>query len=263
MARITLSDLIIDIRGKVGQSVYSIWKGIHLVKQMPINFMYPWGSAYNWVMRKLVDECTERWKKVLSLAQKNAWEQYSDYLGALGGLYAPGAVDMIPGLRRYAGIMSGFNAYTLTNALRRTVGYSDFLDDAPNGQWFPPQPAFQTFYCTITPKPTLHVTLTPLAPGALDFWLVVWCRGKAYAHLLAAKILRGENVGSTSWNTMHYPRGVSYDILSDDYQAQMIYITSKGTFSPWSNFKEVIVPYSWFGLGLWNAYVWDNYAWDS
>lgn len=261
MARIKLTDIISDIRGKVGTHVYSIWKNIHLVKMQPVNFPYPWQSAYNWPMRKLIDLCTYRWKRILSDAQKEGWESYAIYLGDLAGLYAEGAVDTIPGLRGYAGVMSGFNAFTMTNALRRSVGYADFLDDDPEGEYFPPQPELLTFGYAYGPPAVLDVTLTPLAPQALDFWLVAWCRGKSLAHLLMAKILRGENVGATNWNKLHYARGLEYDILPDDYQVQLIYITEKGTFSPWSNYKQMKFPPG-FKTKKWDAWMWDGYIWN-
>jgi hypothetical protein len=181
MAVITLSDLIQDIRGKVGGKIYSIWKGIHTVKSQPINFRYAWESSFNVAQRALIKTCAYRWAYVLTSDQKAGWETYANYLATL-----PTDYDRLVGWKQYGGAMSGFNAYTHCNQLRLSVGLATVQDDAPIGEVSPGQPVFNTL--TYNPGPPISLTAAYTLPDILpsSSYLRVWAKGTKYAHLILA-----------------------------------------------------------------------------
>jgi len=210
VARITLSDIISDIRGRVGTHVYSIWKGIHLVKMVPKNFRYAWKSTHSPTYRKLVAEASLYWRKVLSPAEKATWETYATYLAALGYPYYGPTVFKLVGWKQYGGIMSAFNAFTLTNALRWSIGKTDIALEAPGTGDALPTPAFVSLeYIPGSPN-ILRATITRPTSLYQDAWLRVWCRGSQAAHLIMAKVVVGQIGENPAW-TVDYDCSVEPD----------------------------------------------------
>jgi len=182
MAIIILSDLITDIRGKVGTKVYSIWKGIHTVKGEPTNFRYAWESAFNPGQRALIKTCAYRWQTVLSDVQKAGWETYALYLATL-----PTDYNRLVGWKQYGGAMSGYNAYTHCNQMRLSVGLTTIQDDAPNAETSPGQPVFDTLTEEAGPPISLTAAFTPPIIIPTTSYIRAWCKGTRFAHLILAK----------------------------------------------------------------------------
>lgn len=129
MARIKMSSLVSDIRGKIGEVVYSVWKsGVSYVRQTAKVVSNPQSSAQAKI-RARITECAKYWKDTLTQAQRNAWEAYAPTLPK----YLTGPGDII---KKSAGIMSGFNAFVRNNLNSFTAGISalgTFIADAPIG----------------------------------------------------------------------------------------------------------------------------------
>jgi hypothetical protein len=182
MAKAVFSEIISDLRGKIGSHVWSNWRGIPIIKRAPTKMDYAWGSAFNAQHRALIKDCTYRWKKVLAQGQKDGWEEYAQYLATL-----PTSYVKLSGWKQYGGTMSGFNAYTLTNSFRRSIGKTDFLDDAPLSIESPPQPGFSNLEYISGPPKTLRATVANPAYLPEASFVRAWCRGTQYAHLIIAK----------------------------------------------------------------------------
>lgn len=188
MANITLSDIITDIRGTVGTHVYSYWKGIHLVKIRSVNYRTAHESPYRSPQKDFIARVSQYWFSGLSAAQRTGWDAYATYIATLGPPYYGPTVIKLTGLKQYGGIMSGFNAFVLTNMLRRSVGLTTILEDDPLAITPPPMPNFTNL--EYLPGPPKKLKVTVLGPTALyeDTWLRIFCRGTRNAHLIIAKV---------------------------------------------------------------------------
>ncbi len=151
MARLTLSDIISDIRGTVGTHTYSFWKGIHLVKNRSVNYRTAYESAAREAYNVFIAEISQYWLGGLSQAQRDAWDDYAEYIATLGFPYYGPNVFKIVGWKQYGGIMSGPNAFVLTNQLRRSIGKTTILEDDPVLIDPPPIPVFRSLEFILGP----------------------------------------------------------------------------------------------------------------
>lgn len=135
MARIILSGLLNDIRNAVGSLVYSAWKGVHYVRNKAATVSNP-NSTDQANIRARMSAAAKRWYDVLTVAQRDLWNEYAQGLGSAEGSDSAqegGTKVVIPTNR---GIMSGFNAYVMAMCLNYTAGVypvSGWSDDAPLG----------------------------------------------------------------------------------------------------------------------------------
>jgi len=200
MARLVLSDIISDIRGTVGTHTYSYWKGIHLVKNRSVNFRSPWESNHQDEYRLFIAKVSQYWTSGLSQAQRDGWETYADYIATLGYPYYGPGVEKLVGWRQYGGIMSGFNAYVLTNMLRRSIGKTTILEDDPLAINPPPQPILYSAVFIPGPPKKLRVTVGQPETLTEDTWIRVFCRGHKLAHLIMAKVVQATLGGAVPWD---------------------------------------------------------------
>jgi hypothetical protein len=82
--------------------------------------------------------------------------------------------------------MSGFNAFSLVNSFRKSIGKNDILKDAPNGATDPTWRDFETLSYIYTDPPKLRATITPPASLSETTYARFFCRGTKYAHLILA-----------------------------------------------------------------------------
>lgn len=211
MARITLSGIISDIRGRIGTNIFSIWKGIHIVKSTPTNFRYAWKSTESAQYRTLIALTSNYWRNVLSPAEKATWATYAEYLEALGAPYYGPTVFKLLGWKQYGGTMSAFNAFALTNALRLSIGKTVIALEAPPTGDSLPTPDFGILeYIPGSPN-VLRATIARPAALYQDAWLRVWCRGTQSAHLIIAKVVVGQIGDEPTW-TVNYECSVEPDV---------------------------------------------------
>lgn len=187
MAKLILSDIISDIRGTVGTHTYSYWKGVHLVKNRSVNYRTAHESAFRTAQKDFIARVSQYWMGGLTQDQRDGWQTYAEYIETLGDPYYGPTVIKLVGWRQYGGIMSGFNAFVLTNMLRRSIGKTDILEDDPIAIDPPPMPVFSSL--TFLPGPPKLLRIILNKPDALieDTWFRVFCRGHRYAHLILAK----------------------------------------------------------------------------
>ncbi len=142
MARIILSSILNDIRGSTGSSTFSVWRGIHYMKAKASVVANP-NSSKQADVRIHLSASVARWFAVLTEAQRNGWEEFAKQLGSASNSDAAqggGQLSIIPKNRN---VMSGFNAYTMTNQILFTAGIlaiDAFQDDAILGANAPNAP---------------------------------------------------------------------------------------------------------------------------
>lgn len=223
MARLILSDIISDIRGTVGTHTYSNWKGVHLVKNRSVNYRTAHESPAREAYNVFIAEIGQYWLGGLDQAQRDGWDDYAEYIGTLGFPYFGSNVYKIVGWKQYGGIMSGPNAFVLTNQLRRSIGKTDILEDNPELIDPPPRPIVTS--ATYLPGPPKTIRLTVAEPSSLEeeTWLRIFCKGTRYAHLIIAKIAEVFVNGGIPWD-VDYDCSVepdaaapAWDLLGNDF----------------------------------------------
>lgn len=120
MAKITMSALVSDVRGKIGSQVFSSWKGRHYVKNLPTTLRNPISERQGKVRASLANSAVG-WQ-TMPPETKLMWRQYAKEISS-SSVHDIGTSNIIP---KKGTLMSGFNAYTavntrLTNANLPTV----------------------------------------------------------------------------------------------------------------------------------------------
>lgn len=135
MAKIKFSSLVSDIRGRVGEVVYSVWKtGVNYVRSTAKSIQNPQSPEQAHVRARLT-ECAKYWYDTLTQPQRDTWNTYASTLPK----YTTGPGDII---KKSAGIMSGYNAFLRNNLNAYTssiLALGAFIADAPIGIT-PPDP---------------------------------------------------------------------------------------------------------------------------
>lgn len=137
-ARIKLGPNIVDIRGRIKNVIYSIWKnGVHYCRTAAAIISNP-ESAKQAQVRELMTLASKRWYDDLTEQQRANWSEYAAGLEPQEG-DAGGILNIIPQNR---GVMSGFNAYCMAYVLVRkcAITLPGAFDDAPLGQTPPDAP---------------------------------------------------------------------------------------------------------------------------
>jgi len=177
MARVVLSALITDIRGKLGGSVFGNWKGIPYLRQLASHVTNP-ESARQQLVRNFLVSNARKWKD-LTPEQRAQWEEYAD------SLHIPnnddenvGPEGIIPPVGR---IQSGFNAYIGTN-LHLETGGRPHTDIAPLDQPAATKPKTDLVYgATHTgAKIDFDIWIEENYPGYQTFaqiWIKGWWKG--------------------------------------------------------------------------------------
>jgi len=110
MAKITPSPLVSVVRGKIGSVIFQRWKGINVVRNMPMSVHNP-KTARQSVVRSLISNLRTSWRN-LSSEQQTLWNEYAQSLSTQIPSNQIGTSQLIPAL---GNAMSGFNAYIGTN----------------------------------------------------------------------------------------------------------------------------------------------------
>jgi hypothetical protein len=195
MARVVFSNLITKVTGKIGNVVYSSWKGIYTAKSLPINQAYAWTSPNNADNRANLQTLINSWNNDLDPTQRTDWETYAVYLATLPTNYVK-----ITGWHQYGGIMSSYNAFVLCNMIRFSVGYTDVLEDAPLAMTSPVQPTLTDLVLHSTNPNVLRVDYPLPSPLYADTTLRLWMKGRSKAHLIIAGETFIPQSGTTIWD---------------------------------------------------------------
>ena len=118
MARFKLGFGMTDIRGKIGNFVYSIQKtGVSTIRQVAQSVSNPM-SADQAAIRCNLAFLTKNWNDVLTQEERDAWATWALTKPGMGNKDG-GILTVIKGNN---GIMSGMNAYVLANQWLKSIG---------------------------------------------------------------------------------------------------------------------------------------------
>jgi hypothetical protein len=166
MARIKLGSLVNSISGSIGQTVFSIWKGLAYTRRKAPTVDNPQTEAQN-APRAALSELAKAYHKHLSPEEKANWETLSEMLGSAStdeGTSVGGQGLITP----RGTTMSGYNAFVSYNLERASIGYDvteEFIKDAPKGLPGPSDPQdLDAQYDPVTGAVQGHVT-TPAELG--------------------------------------------------------------------------------------------------
>ena len=198
MARATFSEIITALSGKIGGHVWTTWNGIPVCKTAPSHMRVAYESLPRKTNLIKGTDCIRAWEEILTQEQKDGWEDYADYLATLPTNYVK-----LTGLKNYGGVMAGYNAYTLVNVLRLSIGLTDLLNDAPLGESNPTTAILESLTYLYSANPTLRATIRPPASLSEPTYARIHCRGTRYAHLIQALYAQVQ-ADALSWPTIDY-----------------------------------------------------------
>lgn len=168
MAKIILSPLVTSMRGKIGNGIAQVWKGIQTIRQMPAVISNPQSDAQNAARRQLATAFAS-WE-ALTQVQQDAWAEMAALVG--GYDLPPGGIDnLIPKL---GGQMSGFNCYMSFATAASTIGSAN-PTTPPLAEQRPTAPtSVNATYAT----PTLTVTWIDPAVSDASALVRLWFRSR-------------------------------------------------------------------------------------
>jgi len=236
MARFKLGFGFADIRGKIGNFVYSIQKsGVSTIRQCAQAISNPM-SADQAAIRGNLALLAGEWRDVLTQAQRDTWNTYALTKPGMG-VKDGGILHLIKGNN---GIMSGFNAFVLVNQWLKSVNKTA-QGSAPIGQIAPTPPlSVSAVYAggNMTVTWTAPVTMKPNAQARI--WIGSH-QPVCHRQLVA---IEEANAGTKVITGFKGANGIVIPFASapGDYFFQMDTVDIDGTKSGPSNTFEVTVP---------------------
>lgn len=168
MARIVLAPIVTDIRGKLGDLVFSSWKaGVNYVRTVTGVIKNAQSLSQNGT-RKYITRFSKRWRSTLTQAQRDEWKTYA--LTQPGKGPSDGGINnMIKGNN---GKMTGFNAFILTNMWALTAG----LGPVPDAPLAAPAPQAPSTVAVSFLAGTATITWVTPDPAEVGAYCRIWGR---------------------------------------------------------------------------------------
>ena len=243
MARFTLSGLITDVRGSLGGTIFSTWKGINYMKVLPGNI----GNAQTPIqmgVRQTFADSVALWRG-LTQVQKAEWEEYAQSLGSASESESEiGLKSIIPSKSK---TQSGINAFIGVNQMLLRAGYV-------RRTLTPVQPTpAGVDYFTVLPEVGTGYKMTDVAPdhckAGFMTKVVVWQkldRAGAHSHIIhlgsvqdvcpAVPVVEDIAIDKVRVGTGHTVEEVPIaDLIPISMWVQMVVVSQdgqKGVFSP-------------------------------
>ena len=235
LARFKLGFGMADIRGKIGNYVYSIQKtGVSTIRQVAQAVSNPM-SPDQAAIRCNLARYAKAWNDDLSDAQRAGWATWALTKPGMGN--KDGGILVV--IKGNNGIMSGFNAYVMVNQWLRSCALAG-VDDAPIGAT-PPTPP-RTVEATWT---TPNIVVTLLAPqvkktGAFSRLWIAKHQPDIHRQLVVAAVATQLTINVA---TLKGAQGADVAVIDSpgNYIIQMDTVDPDGTKSGPSNVAEVKV----------------------
>lgn len=171
MARIKLGPIVTDIRGRVKDMIFSIWKtGVHYIRSSAAIINNP-ESANQALIRDFMALAAKAWYDTLTDVQRANWNEFAAGLTPQEG-DAGGILNLIPQNR---GVMSGFNAYAMCRTMVRKCGIAlpGTFNDSPLGQT---PPSAVTGLTATWNTPNIDLTWVDPITVIEDSMIRIWIR---------------------------------------------------------------------------------------
>ncbi|MBA7579015.1 hypothetical protein ES708_20881 [subsurface metagenome] len=167
-AKLVLSPLVTSIRGKLGNGIAQVWRGIQTIRQMPKVISNPQSNAQAGTRGNL-GSTYAAWL-ALTDPQKATWDEMAEQIADYE-MPPAGVNNLVPGL---GGKMSGFNCF-VSFAMACVSAGLGFPTDAPLAEQRPGVPtSVQAAYAT----PTLTVTWADPAVVVTGGKIRIWLRSR-------------------------------------------------------------------------------------
>lgn len=237
MARIQLSGLLTDVRGKIGNYVFSVWKaGNHYIRNVASVISNP-SSSDQALVRCYMAMLTKYWYDTLTADQRENWNTWA--LTEPGKGNKDGGVETV--IKGNNGKMSGFNAFCMANMWNRTAGISaDVIAVAPLGVT-PPTPPLSV--AASEAAGTVTVTWTEPITHEADARVRIW--GVSREKLMHRQLLATEPVAAGTKDIVSFKGAGGASILFADvvghFLIQLDTVDDTGTKSGPSNVAEFTI----------------------
>lgn len=178
MAKIVLGPIINDIRGSIGAQVFSVWKGIHYIREKAAQIGNP-NSAKQVIVRNALAAASQAWTSTLTVAQRNQWNEMAQRWGAAAKENSSkGYKDLMPDLGRN---MSGYNAYVRAYVSNAIVGIAAVA--APSiGIDIPKPPTGLSITPDGPPSTKLALAWTDSPDMLANSMVAMWCEVPGISH---------------------------------------------------------------------------------
>jgi len=172
MARIVYSGLVQDMRGSVGGSTFSVWKGIHYLRNKAATIGNP-QTMRQMAVRQSFATAVRNWGG-LSAVDKAKWEEWAQSLKVAGAKdEVVGDMGIIPHMGR---TQSGMNAYIGTAQVLFGAGYPAVSKPPVQPQPYPTR--FLSVIWQPAPESRINISFTSTEnPEILGRKLVMWEKG--------------------------------------------------------------------------------------
>lgn len=195
--KMKLSPLVLSMRGKVGNGVASVWKGIQVMRQMPATISQP-NSSEQMFLRQLMNQAKQAYD-ALSVAEKAAYETYAGIIA--GFALPPGGIDNLVPV--FGGTpMSGYNAFIACSMGAALAGMA-MPTVAPLVELRPSAPTVVT---AIFAAGTVTVTWNDPLVAEAGAQIRIWMRSKSavyHKQLINFYALAVETAAITSAKSRH------------------------------------------------------------
>lgn len=236
MARIKFTGLISEIRGQLNDTIIQGWKsGVFSVKKMMSAVNNPNSSRQD-LMRSVMSEYSKKWTDALTSSERTLWENYA----ATG----PGAYPKAPGNRQIiptnGGVMSGINAYCMTNAWLITAGMAA-VTSPPISATPPGKPEDVAATCA---GGTITVTWTAPVSKEANAYARIWIASASNKFHRQKVRIEDVTVGSQTITQVRGAKGGLMDLtglVGELCYIQMDTVNPTGGKSAGSNTADVVI----------------------
>lgn len=219
MARIALGNFVTDIRGTLGNHVFSSWRGVSYIRRKPAGIVNP-NTPAQAAQRLAFGEASTAWR-ALTAAQRGGWDALSQELASVA------QSDGHRGVRRIipdgGDRFSGFNMYLRAAGYQASVGGAR-VDDAPVGS-LPPSMCFNVAvndHHEVGPPvvDAMEVTWQDPAENFAAGEVRVWGKSQGMLHpKILAVVAKG--LGLATITQIDYGNGVPQAVLAGTYDFQI------------------------------------------
>lgn len=236
MAKITLVAPVSDIRGSIGNMVYSNWRGQAYTRNKASSVANP-NSARQETVRGVVTNLSRTWLSALTVAERAGWEEYAQQRGSAKGDDKQVSRGSI--IKPLGKLMSGKNCFIGCNTNLELCGITK-ITAAPLGVNTPGNPTNLALAFTGGATPKITLTWDDATDmGASDKVLIyAYCPGQFHKQQIYGAAKAAETLDVTM---LRGASGVNMPITVGLYRFQLATLDTKGQRSAGGNVAEINV----------------------
>lgn len=245
MARFIPGPLISAISGRVGQSIFTSYKGVGVIRQAPTSFYNP-NSPAQQSARTAASYISQKWQE-LSDDDQSTWGDDPD--GERRSAAKEHGLPKCSGsiFKGFTGPMSGFNLFLLRNYNRYSAGITNYTQILTNPALGVPRPEGLATVSAIVVNDSIIFSWTPITNVPTVNRLKLWIRStdaRIHSQLIATAPVFP--AGSITITTVRGVSGIPISIPPGKYQLQAKVTDINGRESVESEILTVRIPHDNF-----------------